>query len=96
MDLIYFPGTTKIMLTLQLLLICTVLQDAIENLRSSLLLENAFPDLNLMVLFLRKNLVGTARSHIPRAVHVHKCLLCDDRYMDKLSCLVSFSPSNIA
>ena len=31
-NLIYFPGTTKILLTLQLLLIRTVLQDVIENL----------------------------------------------------------------
>jgi len=72
-----------------------VLQDAIKNLQSSLLLENTFPDPNLTVLFLRKNLVGAARSHLPRAVHVHKRLLCNDGYMNKLSHLVSFSPSNI-
>jgi hypothetical protein len=89
-DLILFPGTMKIMLTLQLPLVRTVLQDAFENLRAALLFEHAFPDLNLTVLFIRKTLVGAARSHLPRAVNIHKHLLVDDAYLDKLSRLVSF------
>ena len=94
-DIIYPPGTTKVMLTLQLPLIHTVLQDGIENLQASLLLEHAFPDPNLTVLFIRKNLVGVARSHLPRAVNIHKCLLVNNAYLDKLSCLVSIPPSNV-
>jgi hypothetical protein len=91
-DLVYPSGTTKVMLTLQSPLIRTVLQDGIENLQASLLLEHAFPDPNLTVLFIRKNLVGAARSHLPRAVNVHKRLLVDNAYLDKLSRLVSISP----
>ena len=94
-DLIYPPKTTKFMLTLQLPLIGTVLQDGIENLQASLLLEHTFLDPNLTVLFIRKNLVGAARSHLPRAVNIHKRLLVDNAYLDKLSCLVSIPPSNM-
>jgi hypothetical protein len=57
--------------------------------------EHAFPDLNTTVLFVRKNLVGAARSHLPRACDVHKRLLCDDAYLEKFCRLVSVSPSNI-
>ena len=94
-DLIYLPGMMKVLLTLQLPLICTVLQDAFENLRASLLFEHTFPDPNTTVLFVRKNLVSAARSHLPRAVDVHKCLLCDNAYLEKLCHLVSVSPSNM-
>ncbi len=94
-DLIYFPRTMKVMLTLQLPLICTVLQDGIENLQVSLLLEHTFLDSNLTVLFIRKNLINTAKSHLSRAVNIHRCLLVDNAYLDKLSCLVSISPSNM-
>ena len=81
------------MLTLQMPLIHTVVQDAFENIRASLLFEDAFPDPNLTVLFVRKNLISAARAHLPRAVDIHKRLLCDDRYLNKLSHLVSGSPS---
>jgi hypothetical protein len=94
-DLIYVPGTMKVMLTLQSPLIRTVLQDGIENLRASLLVEHAFPEPSLQVLFIRKNLIGAARSHLPRANNMHRRLLVDDAYLDKLSRLVSNSPSNM-
>lgn len=94
-DLIYVPGTMKVMLTLQLPLIRTVLQDGIENLRASLLVEHAFPDPNLSVLFIRKNLVGAARSHLPRANNIHRRLLVDNAYLDKLSRLVRIFLSSI-
>jgi hypothetical protein len=83
------------MLTMQLPLIRTVVQDAFENLRASLLFENAFPDSHLTILFVRKNLIGAARSHLPRAVDIHKRLLIDDGYLEKLSRLVSVSLSII-
>jgi hypothetical protein len=83
------------MLTLQLLLIHTVLQDAFENLRASLLIEHAFPDPHLTILFIRKHLVGAARSHLPRTVNIHRCLLIDNTYLEKLSHLVSVYPSTM-
>jgi hypothetical protein len=93
MDLIYVPGSNKVMLTLQMPLIHTVVQDAFKNIRASLLFKDAFLDPNLTVLFVRKNLIDAARAHLPRAIDIHKHLLCDDRYLDKLSHLVSGSPS---
>lgn len=92
-DLIYAPGSNKIMLTLQMPLVRTVVQDAFENIRASILFEDAFPDLNLTVLFVRKNLIRAARAHLPRAVDIHRRLIRDDRYLDQLSRLVSGSPS---
>ncbi|KAH9023985.1 hypothetical protein EDB84DRAFT_1564550 [Lactarius hengduanensis] len=43
-DLVFVEGTTKIMLTSQHPLIRAIVQDAIENLRASMLFHNAFPD----------------------------------------------------
>jgi hypothetical protein len=94
-DLIYIPGSKKIMLTIQKPLIRMVIQDAFENLRASLLFEHAFPDPHLTVLFVRKNLIGAARSHLPRTVDVHKRLLIDDDYLGSLLRLVSGPPSII-
>ena len=57
--------------------------------------EHAFPDPNSTILFVRKNLVSTARSHLPRAVDVHRRLLSDNTYLEKLCRLVSVSLSNM-
>jgi hypothetical protein len=94
-DLIYVPGLKKLMLTMQKPLICMVVQDAFKHLRASLLFENAFLDANLTVLFVRKNLIGAARRHLPRVDDIHRRLLCDDDYLEKLSRLVSGPPSII-
>jgi len=87
--LAFNPGSNKVMLTIQIPLIRTIIQDSFEDLRATLLFENAFPDPNLTILFLRKTLVGAARSHLPDAVNIHNRLLLDDEYRDKLSHLVS-------
>ena len=77
------------MLTIQILLIRTIIQDSFEDLRATLLFENTFPDPNLTILFLQKTIVGAARSRLPDAVNIHNWLLLDDKYRDKLSRLVS-------
>jgi hypothetical protein len=87
--LVFNAGSNKVMLTIQSLLIRTTIQDAFDNLRAALLFENAFPDPNLTVLFLRKTLVGAARSRLPNTVNIYNRLLLDDDYRDKLSRLVS-------
>jgi len=94
-ELIYLPGTTKVMLTLQLPLIHTVLQDAFENLQASLLIEHIFPDPHLTILFIRKHLVRAARSHLPRTVNIHQRLLINNTYLEKLSHLISVYPSTM-
>ena len=91
-DLIYVPGLKKVMLTMQMPLIHMVVQDAFETLWASLLFKNAFPDPNLTVLYVRKNLIGAARGNLPRAADIFKRLLVDDVYLNKLSCLVSGLP----
>jgi hypothetical protein len=94
-DLIYLPGSKKVKLTMQMPLVRMVVQDAFENLRASLLFEDAFPDPNVTILFVRKNLIGAARSHLPRVEDIHKRLLCDNEYLNNLSPLVSGLPSTI-
>jgi hypothetical protein len=87
--LTFNPGSNKVMLTIQIPLIRTIIQDSFEDLRATLLFENAFPDPNLTILFLRKTLIGAARSRLPDTVNVYNRLLLDDEYRDKLSRLVS-------
>ena len=87
--LVFTPGSNKVLLTIQPLLIRMTIQDAFDTLRATLVFENAFPDPNLTVLFIRKSLVGAARSRLPNTVNVYNRLLLDDEYMDKLIVLVS-------
>ena len=77
------------MLTIQIPLICTIIQDSFEDLQATLLFENAFLDPNLTILFLQKTLVGAARFCLLDTVNIHNWLLLNDEYRDKLSCLVS-------
>lgn len=87
--LAFNPGSNKVMLMNQSPLIRMMIQDAFESLRATLLFENAFPDPSLTVLFLRKTLVGAARSRRPETVNIYHRLLQDRAYMDKLMPLVS-------
>jgi hypothetical protein len=77
------------MLTIQPPLLRTTIQDGFENLQASLLFENAFPEPNLTMLFVRKSLVAAARSRLPTTVNIYNRLLLDDEYTNKISRLVS-------
>ncbi|KAF8272273.1 hypothetical protein EI94DRAFT_1796414 [Lactarius quietus] len=44
MNLVFLEGSKKLMLTHQHPIICAIVQDAIDNLQASLLIQNAFPD----------------------------------------------------
>ena len=87
--LTFNPGSNKIMLTIQPPLLQTTIQDGFENLRASLLFENAFPEPNLTVLFVRKTLIAATRSLLPASVNIYNWLLLDDEYINKISHLVS-------
>jgi hypothetical protein len=88
-DLIFTPGTNKVTLTVQRPLIRLVAQDGFENLRASLLFENAFPDASDSPAIIQTALTDAAESLGPKATYIHKRLLCDVEYLAKLSCLVS-------
>ncbi|KAI9445639.1 hypothetical protein BJY52DRAFT_1194228 [Lactarius psammicola] len=64
-DLVLPPGTTKLMLTSQQPLVRAVVQDAIKNLRASLMFSHAFPDAIVAFSFTKESLIAAAESHKP-------------------------------
>ncbi|KAH9162079.1 hypothetical protein EDB89DRAFT_1913474 [Lactarius sanguifluus] len=62
-DLVFVEGTTKIMLTSQRPLIRAIVQDAIENLRASMLFCNAFPDVTIAFALSRDTLITATETH---------------------------------
>ena len=89
-DLIFADGSTKLMLTNQRPLICVIVQDAIENLRASLLFQNAFPDANVAFTLTRDALGVAAENHKPGGAIVQWRLQADNEYMARLVSLVCF------
>ncbi|KAI9431989.1 hypothetical protein H4582DRAFT_2084278 [Lactarius indigo] len=83
-DLVFVGSTTKIMLTSQRPLIQGIVQDAIENLRASLLFNNAFPDATVAFAFTRDALLTATESHGHGGGIVRCQLQVDDEYLTKL------------
>ncbi len=77
MDLIYVEGSTKLLLTNQCPLIQAIIQDVIENLRASLLFNNAFPDATITFTLTRDALNAAAESHKPGGALVQQRLQDD-------------------
>ncbi len=88
-DLIYVSGTTKVMLTAQCPVMRTVIQDAFENVHASLLFNCAFPDASVIPSIIRGALVLAAWSNLLRASDIHARLQADNKYLAKMSRLVS-------
>jgi hypothetical protein len=90
-ELVLVSGSNKVTLTNQLPLMRSVIQDAIENVRFSLLFNHAFPDAGVVLFTVRAALVAAAaRSQNPRASNIHQRLLSDEEYVIKMIRLVSF------
>ena len=87
-DLVFQPGTNKIMLMTQHPLVCIVIQDGIENVRAHLMSSHAFPDLATTLPIVRASLLRAAASHFPGTLHIHCRLQSDDEYVAPISCLV--------
>lgn len=88
-DLVFLPGSNKVMLTLQHALVRVVIQDSFEILRASLMFTNAFPDCSLTVEFVKDALVRSALNHAPGARYIYHRLLYKDNYLSKLIPVVS-------
>ncbi|KAI9433287.1 hypothetical protein H4582DRAFT_2061088 [Lactarius indigo] len=84
-DLVIPPGLTRFKLTQQSKLMRDVVQDAIEDLQSSLLFINAFPNGILIISFIRQALNIAAQRHCPAAVSIQRRLLHDDDYILKFA-----------
>ncbi len=68
-----------------------VFQDAIEDLRASLVFNNAFPDGILTISFIRLSLNTAAQNNCPAASSIQRRLLHDEDYVLKITPVVSFS-----
>ena len=89
-DLVFSDrSSTKLNLTDQKPLVHTIVQDAIENLRASLMFHHAFPDVMLAFSFSKESLITAAEKHKPGAAALHSRLLEDEDYLMKITQLVS-------
>ncbi|KAF8257671.1 hypothetical protein EI94DRAFT_1708743 [Lactarius quietus] len=85
MNLVFLEGLKKLMLTHQRPIICAIVQDAIDNLRTSLLIQNAFPDPIVAWAFTKDALrLAVERCEKPGATTVQAQLQDNDEYMAKL------------
>ncbi|KAH8979695.1 hypothetical protein EDB83DRAFT_2327068 [Lactarius deliciosus] len=83
-DLVFVGNTTKIMLTSQRPLIRAIVQDAIENLRASILFVNAFPDATVAFTLTKDALITATENHGHGGGIVQRRLQVDDEYLTKL------------
>jgi hypothetical protein len=88
-ELLTFPGTTKVMLTVQRPLMRAVIQGAFEQVQKALAFKDAFPNTFTALEFTRDGLVAAAESH-EQATDIYNRLLCDADYMNRMTRLVSF------
>ncbi|KAH8980460.1 hypothetical protein EDB92DRAFT_1974433 [Lactarius akahatsu] len=83
-DLVFPDGSTKLLLRHQQPVIRTIVQKAIENLRATLIFQDAFPDGSVAFAFSKDALSAAAVSHkLGRAIVQHR-LEVDDEYVAKL------------
>ena len=88
-DIIFAPGTNKILLTIQLPLMRSVLQDAFEHVRFYLLFDHAFPDAVVALEAVKAALASAANgSANPRARNIYNRLMSDEEYAFKMIRLV--------
>jgi hypothetical protein len=88
-DLVFAPGSTKVMLGLQSDLVQIVIQDAFEILLSSLLFIHAFPEGALTVQLVKDALIRAAQNHTPGALCIYQRLQYSAEYLKKVMPLVS-------
>jgi hypothetical protein len=87
-EFIYVAGTTRVNLTAQLPVMRTVIQDAFEEVRASMLFNCAFLDASAIPTILKEALIAAALSHVPRSSNIYSRLMMDDEYAAKMSRLV--------
>jgi hypothetical protein len=90
-EVVVFPGTNKVLLTIQSPLMRSIFQDAFEHLRASLLFIHAFPDPILTRSMISEALGVATQSHLPRSGNIRNRLELDPDYVVKMCRLVSSS-----
>jgi hypothetical protein len=88
-ELVLFPRTNKVTLTIQTPLMRLIFQDAFAHLRASLLFIHAFPDPALTRSMISEALGTAAQSHCPKAGSIRNRLELDAEYLSMMCRLVS-------
>lgn len=87
-NFVYADGSNRLKLMLQRPLVRLIIQDAIENVRASILFTDAFPDATLSMTFTKDALISAAKAHLPASYDIHARLMGDDDYVTKVIPLV--------
>ena len=89
-DLVFVPGSNRLILTVQSPPVHAIIHDAFDNTRASLFFDHSFPDATMMPTLLGGcYLTVAAESHNPRAPVICSQLIQKAGYMDTLIRLVS-------
>ncbi|KAI9437035.1 hypothetical protein H4582DRAFT_2078108 [Lactarius indigo] len=84
MNLLFTPGSKKVMLTLQYPLVHSVLQDAIEYMQAYLMLTDAFPDTTDAISFACNSLMTAAKGNQCDTTTICERLQQDAKYLAHL------------
>ncbi|KAN0105563.1 hypothetical protein V8E52_010914 [Russula decolorans] len=84
-DLIFIPGTNRLILSAQRPLIRVIIQDAIENLRVYLLFKNAFPRPVQSIKFIRDSIVAAAEKYQPGSSAIVARINANDHYLSLMT-----------
>ena len=95
MDLVFLNGSSKLMLTNQHTIICTIIHDATELLRATILTNNAFLDPVLSFNYAKHALISAAQNNSSGAAVLHR-LQDDNDYLAKLVTLVCLQISGMS
>jgi hypothetical protein len=90
-ELVFLPGANHPTLSAQLPHMRLVIQDAMENLRASIIFRHAFPDPRTTFSFVSEALLAAAAAHQPHSFYIQKRLVTDQDYLSKMIHLVSLS-----
>jgi len=95
-DIVFATGSKRLLLSLQSRLLWSIFHGAFENVHSSLVFENAFPNAIAIPSVVRRSLVASAEVHEMVGGHynnsaacVHQRLLSNDNYQASMLRLVS-------
>src|SRR6266849_5295600 len=88
-DLYVVPGSNRLTLSAQKPLIWVIVQDAIEDLRASLLFDHAFPRGIDVLRLTRAALLAVAEKYKPGATAIYERLNTDEDYMARIAHLVN-------
>ena len=88
-DLIFVPGTNRLILSAQQPLIWVVIQDAIENLWAFLLFDHAFPVALQAIKFVRDSILLAAENYKPGTSAIAARLNTNNDYLSLMTRLVN-------